>query len=230
MRSRRLSFVAGWVAVALLAVVGFATLDAEARGGRGGGPRGGGFRPSGNFGGQNLGGQRFNSQNFGAGSKLNNSPLRSNITSGQFNKTQGLFGQNLQTAKSNAVGQAQNKASSLQANFSSKNESFSPAWYADHPGAWQYTHPHADAWAIAGIGAAAAWLGLGGGYGYVADDGTYYTSDDGTTEEEPATTDQTAQTEQQSQPLDAAQLAADQGQLVLAVGIPHGRGASAPGR
>ena len=198
------------VALVALAVVGLAVIQSEARPGGGGGfrggARGGGFRPSGNIGGgQNFGGQKFNGQNLGAGSKLNNSPLRNNVTNGQLDKTQGLFGQHLQSAKSNTVGQAQDRVSSLQANFSSKNEPFSPAWYADHPGAWQYTHPHADAWAVAGIGATAAWLGLGSGYGYVASD-TYYTSDDGTTEEEPATDE--VQTEQESQPQDAAQLAA----------------------
>jgi hypothetical protein len=206
------------VAFVALAVVGLAVIPAEARPGGGGGfrggARGGGVRPGGNVGGgQNFGGQKFSGQNFGADSKLNNSPLRNNVTNGQFNKAQGLFGQNLQSAKTNAVGQAQNKVSSLQANFASKNEPFSPAWYADHPGAWQYTHPHADAWAVAGIGATAAWLGLGG-YGYVAeDDGSYYTSDDGTTEEQTAT-DETPTEQQPAQPLDATALVAIGAQAV----------------
>ncbi|MEX2113337.1 MAG: hypothetical protein WD845_09140 [Pirellulales bacterium] len=196
-----------WVALALVAMLGFSVNRADARGGggfRGGARPGGGIRPSGNFGaGQNFGGQKFGGQNFGTGSKLENSPLRNNAANGQFNKTQGMFGQQLQSTKANAVGGAQNKVSQLQANFSSKNEPFSPAWYADHPGAWQYTHPHADAWAVAGIGATAAWLGIGAGYA-AADDGTYYTSDDSTTDQEPAADDAT----QPEQPQDAAQLAA----------------------
>jgi hypothetical protein len=197
------------VALVALTLVALAT-QAEARGGRGGGARGG-FRPSGNFGGQNVGGQisggqRFGGQNFD-GAKLNDGAARGNVANGQFNRTQGMFGQNVQAAKSNALGQAQNKASSLKTNFSSRNEPFSPAWYADHPGAWQYTHPHADAWAVAGLGTAAAWLGMGG-YGYAADDaGTYYTSDDGSTEEQPAT-DEATPAEGQPQPLSGAELAA----------------------
>jgi hypothetical protein len=211
------------VALAALAVVVVMSSVAEARGGRGGGGPRGGFRSSGNFGGgQNFGGQRVGGQNLGGqnfnnGAKLNSGAARSNIANGQFNKTQGLFGQNLQSAKSNAVGQAQNKVSSLQANFSSKNEPFSAGWYADHPNAWQYTHPHADAWAVAGIGAATAWLGWGG-YGYATtDDGTYYTSDDGTTEDGSANAEETNQTQtaqQQSQPLDAAALVAIGAQAV----------------
>ncbi len=196
-----------WVALALVAVVGFSIDRADARGGggfRGGGARpSGGYRPSGNFGaGQNFGGQRIGGQNFNDGSKLENSPLRSNVGNGQFDKTQGAPIQKLQSARTSAVGQAQNKTSQLQANFTSKNEPFSPAWYADHPGAWQYTHPHADAWAVAGIGATAAWLGIGAGYA-AADDGTYYTSDDDSTDDDATTEDTQPQQEQ-----DAAQLAA----------------------
>jgi hypothetical protein len=66
-------------------------------------------------------------------------------------------------------GNVQNKSSQGQANAGSKAQPFTPSWYANHPRAWQYSHPHADAWAVAGFGAAAAWLGL--------NDGTVYTSD-----------------------------------------------------
>lgn len=37
---------------------------------------------------------------------------------------------------------------------------FSPAWYAEHPNAWQLTHPHADAWAVASWAAVAGWVGV----------------------------------------------------------------------
>jgi hypothetical protein len=37
---------------------------------------------------------------------------------------------------------------------------FTPAWYAQHPNAWKFAHPHADAWAVATFGAAAAWVGI----------------------------------------------------------------------
>jgi hypothetical protein len=40
------------------------------------------------------------------------------------------------------------------------NEPFTPSWYADHPNAWQYTHPHADFWAVTGIVGLSTWLGV----------------------------------------------------------------------
>ena len=43
--------------------------------------------------------------------------------------------------------------------FNAGNEPFSAGWYADHPNAWQYTHPHADAWAAASLAATTAWIG-----------------------------------------------------------------------
>jgi hypothetical protein len=43
--------------------------------------------------------------------------------------------------------------------FNGSNEPFSAGWYADHPNAWQYTHPHADAWAAASLAATTAWIG-----------------------------------------------------------------------
>ncbi|MBA4104342.1 MAG: hypothetical protein C0485_01190 [Pirellula sp.] len=43
--------------------------------------------------------------------------------------------------------------------FNAGDEPFSAGWYADHPNAWQYTHPHADAWAAASLAATTAWIG-----------------------------------------------------------------------
>jgi hypothetical protein len=60
----------------------------------------------------------------------------------------------------------------LKTNFTAENRPFTASWYASHPNAWRYTHPHADAWAVASIGTAAAWLGI-----EAATDGSYYTSD-----------------------------------------------------
>ncbi len=63
----------------------------------------------------------------------------------------------------------------LKTNFTADNRPFTAPWYAAHPNAWNYTHPHADAWAVATIGRATAWLGWGG---------SYYTSDtDGSTDD-----------------------------------------------
>jgi hypothetical protein len=50
--------------------------------------------------------------------------------------------------------------SNLKASLSTRNQPFTPAWYAEHPQAWQYTHPHADAWAVATFAGAAAWLSV----------------------------------------------------------------------
>lgn len=47
----------------------------------------------------------------------------------------------------------------LRAQFAG-NEPFTPTWYASHPRAWQFTHPHADAWAVASVAAATAWVGI----------------------------------------------------------------------
>lgn len=52
-------------------------------------------------------------------------------------------------------------------------ELFTPSWYSNHPNAWQWSHPHADAWAVASFGTAARWIGVAAapiGYGYT--DGT----------------------------------------------------------
>ncbi|REK18669.1 MAG: hypothetical protein DWQ37_03800 [Planctomycetota bacterium] len=63
----------------------------------------------------------------------------------------------------------QDRASQLKTNFKPGQEPFTPAWYAQHPNAWRYTHPHADAWAVATFATAAAWLGIAA----VDDDGYY---------------------------------------------------------
>jgi hypothetical protein len=57
-------------------------------------------------------------------------------------------------------GEAQQNLQNHVNEFQSGPEPFSAAWYADHPNAWQYTHPHADAAAVAATTAGvAAWLG-----------------------------------------------------------------------
>lgn len=62
--------------------------------------------------------------------------------------------------------QASQRADELRTNaqgwvnkFNAGNEPFSAGWYADHPNAWQYSHPHADAWAAASLAATTAWIG-----------------------------------------------------------------------
>ncbi len=44
--------------------------------------------------------------------------------------------------------------------YAPENQPFTAQWYLDHPQAWRYTHPHADAWTVATFAGATAWLGL----------------------------------------------------------------------
>ncbi len=68
-------------------------------------------------------------------------------------------GGSLPDRASQAQSQWQGRAQNL-ANYAPQSQPFTAAWYLDHPSAWQATHPHADAWAVATFGAAAAWVGL----------------------------------------------------------------------
>lgn len=164
--------------------------EAFARGGGGGGR--GGFRggPGGGFGGgrdfgagRDFGGGRdVGNRDFGGGNLRdgNAGGLRNGVGNQQFGKQNaGALTNRMQNGNAaSRVGADQNRFSNLPANFSSRNAPFSSGWYADHPGAWRATHPYAGAWAVAGLGAAVGWLGWGSG-GYYDDNGTYYTSDDG---------------------------------------------------
>ncbi|QDT76251.1 hypothetical protein [Lacipirellula limnantheis] len=60
---------------------------------------------------------------------------------------------------SQRAGELRDNAQNWVNKFNAGNEPFSAGWYADHPNAWQYTHPHADAWAAAGLAATTAWIG-----------------------------------------------------------------------
>ncbi len=160
-------------ALLFCAIVGSALSELEARPGARGGAR--------------LRGTFDRSPNLGRGSKPRSGPNLngpSKLGNGQFGKPDagelgsGPLGQKPPSAESSSrVGAARNKFSQLQANFSSKNEPFSPAWYADHPDAWHYTHPHADAWAVATLGAAVAWLGAEAVYPGGGDVTNVYTAD-----------------------------------------------------
>jgi len=146
------------VALAFVLSVGLAIAEAQARGGgKGPGRIGGGPAGSGGARGANI----------GPGKSIQ--PGSRNLSG----KVQSLGSGNSQgNAKSNAKNTAQNKVSQLKTNFTAKNQPFTPAWYANHPRAWQYMHPHADAWTVASLGAVGAWLGWTAG-----DGGTVYTSD-----------------------------------------------------
>ncbi|QDU76475.1 hypothetical protein Pan97_35250 [Bremerella volcania] len=78
-----------------------------------------------------------------------------------------------QDSMSNRKSELQPKAVQAKENFSQRSgeiyndvsnhlagqpEPFTAAWYAAHPQAWQYTHPHADAWAAASFAAVTGWV------------------------------------------------------------------------
>lgn len=44
--------------------------------------------------------------------------------------------------------------------YAPDSKPFTAEWYRDHPNAWQATHPHADAWAVATGASLVAWLAL----------------------------------------------------------------------
>ncbi|WP_428305164.1 hypothetical protein [Lacipirellula sp.] len=63
-------------------------------------------------------------------------------------------------------GEASERANELRDNaqgwvnrFNTGDEPFSHGWYANHPNAWRYEHPNADAWAAASFAATTAWIG-----------------------------------------------------------------------
>ncbi|MEX2185574.1 MAG: hypothetical protein WD875_02225 [Pirellulales bacterium] len=84
------------------------------------------------------------------------------VKSGDFQR-----GDNAQQHTAQSKEQFQAQASQLQSNVQGRaDDLFTPQWYAQHPNAWQATHPHADAWAVATAASVAAWVGTaayGGG-------------------------------------------------------------------
>ena len=58
-----------------------------------------------------------------------------------------------------AKSRAEAAQSSFQTAMEGRTQPFTPAWYGEHPDAWQYTHPHADLWAVAGVASLSSWLG-----------------------------------------------------------------------
>jgi len=56
---------------------------------------------------------------------------------------------------------AKSRAESMKASLEGRTQPFTPAWYAEHPNAWQYTHPYSNWWAVAGVVGLSNWLGYG---------------------------------------------------------------------
>lgn len=65
---------------------------------------------------------------------------------------------NSQAARNHQANPA-NRAAAASGETLTQSQAFTPAWYAQHPQAWQFTHPHADAWVATSFATAAAWLG-----------------------------------------------------------------------
>jgi len=82
------------------------------------------------------------------------------LDSGALDGLAGNAGEILPGALSDAATPNLATNSQLKATLPAGEQPFTPGWYANHPAAWQYTHPHADAWAVATIGTVAVWLGI----------------------------------------------------------------------
>ncbi len=140
-----------WSSVAVLLVLGGLYSDAEAQLGRRLGDR---LRaaPSPNSTPRNDGQFRQRLENLGG-------KIQTAIDNGALDALTAKAGENLPALPGSLTGSLA-PGGQLKAELSSGNRPFTPAWYADHPKAWHYTHPHADAWAVASIGTVSAWLGI----------------------------------------------------------------------
>ncbi len=90
------------------------------------------------------------------------------------------------TAFGEAKTNAQNWRHAAYSWNSNRPEPFTRAWYAEHPKAWKFTHPHADAFVAVSATALATWLALPyvpGGYS-----STTYLSEGGATSQPAAET------------------------------------------
>lgn len=54
---------------------------------------------------------------------------------------------------------AKSRVDSVKSSLEGRTQPFTPSWYAEHPNAWQYTHPYAEWWAVAGVVGLSNWLG-----------------------------------------------------------------------
>ncbi len=171
------------VALAVVLIAALAIEEAQARPrGRRGGTANGAAAPAGNV--RQNGVLRQNGQ-LRQGIRNLGGKLGDAVQSGKFNDAiNSVLGGGAKMPQT-AGTHYQAGASQLKTNFTAANRPFTASWYAGHPQAWRYTHPHADAWAVASFATAAAWLGGGA---YVDETYTSDESTDGTTADA-ATTD-----------------------------------------
>lgn len=76
---------------------------------------------------------------------------------------------------------AQGRVTSMQAALAGRTQPFTAGWYAEHPNAWQYTHPYANWWAVGGAVALTQWLGYPVAVGTTAATGTEAAATEATT-------------------------------------------------
>ena len=139
-----------WLSLASAIVFSVASEQAEARGGGGGG------RPGGNF---SAGRSGISQGNRSVGDRSTGDRQVGNRDLGdRANRDAANRAQAASAAKNS--GKFTNKTSQLKTNYTGKYQPFSQAWYANHPRAWQAANPNINAWGVATLGAAGAWLGI----------------------------------------------------------------------
>ncbi len=160
MRTRNVALLAAALMLGLLTADAMAQPGGRLRGRRLGGPRANNPGPNA----ANTNGAARPNRQLGQGLQNLGGKLQQAIDAGALESILGQAGApvpQLPNADAGLKAASADMASraELRAQFAG-NEPFSPAWYADHPRAWQFTHPHADAWAVASIAAATAWVGI----------------------------------------------------------------------
>jgi hypothetical protein len=152
----------------------------------------------------------------GAGAGAGNFQGLQDKLGGKLPSREGEFPASAQNSLASRTGEHQQNAQSAVQNFQQGAQPFTAEWYAQHPNAWQQTHPHADAWAAAATTAGVAtWLGWAA-YESTEDDSesgdTYYntnyyetpTEDDTDETVEDTSTDEEASDDTAAEPEDVA--------------------------
>lgn len=76
----------------------------------------------------------------------------------QFNDRKSDLQPKVDQTKQNVSQRSNEIYNNLNQHLAGQPEPFTAAWYSQHPNAWQYSHPHADAWAAASFGALTGWV------------------------------------------------------------------------